>query len=74
MLEIRVGDGVVQALQDDAIVTVQRFDVQTQNLDVVLAQVDLAVDALRDCAREVARAHWSYHRVKARWPYTEPTP
>lgn len=74
MLEIRVGDGVVQALQDEQIVTVQRFDVRTENLDVVLAQVDRAVDALRGCAREVARSHWRYHRVAARWPYTEPTP
>lgn len=63
MLELRVGDGVVQALQDDRIVTVQRFDVATENLDVVLTRVDDALEALRGCAHEVARAHWSYHRV-----------
>lgn len=61
MLHVKVGDGYVQVLQDDRLVTVQRFDVRTDDLEVCLGQVDRALEALRGCAHEVVRASWRHH-------------
>lgn len=57
---VKVYQNTVQVCTDDHLITVQRFDTCGDMVTCIEA-VDVAVNALREAAREVVRQSWRYH-------------
>lgn len=57
---VKVYANTVQVCTDDHLITVQRFDT-CGDMATCIEAVDVAIEAVRQAAREVVRQSWRYH-------------